>query len=96
MSSTSLDIKNVPHRLPNNEMEKIMQSMGWTDGTFIPIANAENKELMALMQRLLEQKEAKSDQSQDLNLRSTNLQRHITNAQHDIGQNSVCVKFVYS
>lgn len=79
-------------RLPKNEMEKIMQSMGWTDGTFIPIANAENKELMKRMQVLLDEKETKADRSQDVQLRTTNLQRHITNAQHDIGQNSVRVR----
>lgn len=73
----------------NSEITKIMESMGWTDGTFIPIANEENKYLMETMQQLLDAKEAKSDTNQDLEQRFTNLQKHISNAKQDIQQNLV-------
>lgn len=73
----------------NNEIEKIMESMGWTDGTFIPIANEENKILMQSMQERLAEKESLSDRNQELDKRATNLKQHIVNSQSDILQNAV-------
>lgn len=63
--------------------------MGWTDGTFIPIANEENKSLMEAMQKLLNLKEDKSEANQELEQRYANLQNHIINAEQDIQQNLV-------
>lgn len=73
----------------NNEIEKIMESMGWTDGTFIPIANEENKILMQGMQEQLAEKESLTDRNQELDKRATNLKQHIVNSQSDILQNAV-------
>lgn len=73
----------------NNEIEKIMESMGWTDGTFIPIANEENKILMQSMQEQLAGKEKLTDRNQELDKRAANLKQHIVNSQNDILQNAV-------
>lgn len=73
----------------NNEIEKIMESMGWTDGTFIPIANEENKILMQGMQERLAEKEKLTDRNQELHQRAANLKQHIVNSQSDILHNAV-------
>lgn len=68
-------------------MKQIMMSMGWTDGTFIPIANEENKELMKLMQALLEHKEKSLSTHQQTKQRVTSLDERQQRAIADIAQN---------
>lgn len=73
----------------NNDIEKIMQSMGWTDGTFIPIANEENKILMQSMQERLAEKESLTDRNQELNKCLAKLKQHVVNSKSDLLQNAV-------
>lgn len=65
----------------------IMESMGWTDGTFIPIANEENKLLMQQMQALLARKEVASNGHLQVEQRVRNLVERAKHANDDIGQN---------
>lgn len=71
------------------QIANLMESMGWTDGTFVPIANDENKFLIEDMQRLSEQKEHKIQCEQQFNDRFNRLTKNLGNAQQSIQENSV-------
>lgn len=71
----------------DQEMGKIMEQMGWTDGTFIPIANAENRVLMQSMQDLLAHKERRVTEQQAIKQRVAGLKTHHQRTLDDLGQN---------
>lgn len=73
----------------SKDIIKIMESMGWTDGSFIPIANEENKELMLLMGKLQIEKEKIAVDNQALGQRNSKLLEHLAHAKNDIVQNLV-------
>lgn len=73
----------------SREIVKIMASMGWTDGSFIPIANEENKLLMAAMSKWQVEKEKRSADNQDLTQRLGKLRDQLGHAKNDIVQNLV-------
>lgn len=79
--------------MATSEIQKLMESMGWSDGTFIPIASEENKILMTTMQELLDRKEKQTVSSQELGKRVIDLKEHATNAQQDIGHNLVIINY---
>lgn len=63
--------------------------MGWTDGSFIPIANDENKELMLMMGNLQTDKEKLTVDQQGFGLRNSKLRDNLEHAKNDIAQNLV-------
>lgn len=73
----------------SKDIIKIMESMGWTDGSFIPIANEENKELMLMMGSLQTVKEKLKVDQQGLAQRNDKLRDHLLHAKNDIVQNLV-------
>lgn len=73
----------------SKDIIKIMESMGWTDGSFIPIANEENKELMLAMGHLQTEKEKHLIDQQSLVHRCGKLREHLAHANNDIVQNLV-------
>lgn len=73
----------------SKDIVKVMESMGWTDGSFIPIANEENKELMRLMGTYQVEKEKCAVEHQELGQRNAKLGEHLAHAHNDIVQNLV-------
>lgn len=73
----------------NLHIEKVMQSMGWTDDSFIPFASDENKGLMDALQQLLRRKSDKSALNEQINERVKWLKEHFSNAHADVNQNLV-------
>lgn len=71
------------------QIVELMQSMGWTDGSFVPIANDENKLLMEQMQHLTEQKEHKINLEKQFNDRFNRLTKNLGSAEQSIQENSV-------
>lgn len=59
------------------------------DGTFIPIANEENKQLLLFINELTQQKIEKQLLFQQESNRIENLRKHTTNCQYSIGNNLV-------
>ncbi len=71
------------------QIAELMSSMGWTDGTFVPIANDENKMLMEQMQHLNDEKEHKVQLQRQFNDRVQRLINNLGNTQQGIQENSV-------
>lgn len=71
------------------QIAELMSSMGWTDGTFVPIASEENKMLMEQMQHLKDEKEHKNQSQQQFNDRLQRLTKNLANTQQGIQENSV-------
>lgn len=67
----------------------LMSSMGWTDGSFVPIANEENKLLMERLQHLTDEKEHQVQLEQQFTGRCERLTKNLANAQQSIQENSV-------
>lgn len=74
---------------------QLMEEMGWTDGTFVPIANDENKLLMEQMQHIAEENEHKHQSEQQLNDRLQRLTKNLGNTQQSIQENSVTHLFPF-
>lgn len=70
-----------------NAIAKIMESMGWSDGTFIPIATEDNRLLMQTMQSLLARKDHTAGRHAQLQHRVRSLRERRQHARDDIGQN---------
>lgn len=70
-----------------NDMSKhinvVMESMGWPEDAFIPIANDENRQLMKSIEQQIEAKQMKLSERVKL------LKEHHQNAQNDVVQNLV-------
>lgn len=73
------------------QIAELMSAMGWTDGTFVPIANDENKLLMERMQHFTEEKEHKVQLERQYNDRLQRLTKNLTNTQQGIQENSVTI-----
>lgn len=73
----------------SKEIVKIMDSMGWTDGSFIPIASEENKLLIKAMAKWQVDKEKRTVDHQELAQRIGKLSDHLGHAKNDIVQNLV-------
>lgn len=74
---------------------QLMEEMGWTDGTFVPIANDENRLLMEQMQHISEEKEHKIQLEQQFSDRFNRLTKNLVNTQQSIQENSVIHFFHY-
>lgn len=74
---------------------QLMEEMGWTDGTFVPIANDENRLLMEQMQHISEEKEHKIQLEQQFSDRFNRLTKNLVNTQQSIQENSV-INFPHS
>lgn len=72
-----------------NYVNDVMESMGWNNGSFIPVANIENRNLMELIQELTKEKTDKLLLKNNLETRVNNLNAHLTNAEQEINQNLV-------
>lgn len=70
-----------------NAIVRIMESMGWSDGTFIPIATEDNQLLMQSMQSLLARKDHADGRHAQLKHRVRSLRERQQHASDDIGQN---------
>lgn len=75
---------------------QLMEEMGWTDGTFVPIANDENRLLMEEMQHISEEKEHKVQLEQQFNDRLDRLTKNLGNTKQSIQENSVNHFSLYS
>lgn len=71
------------------QIAELMSSMGWTDGSFVPIANEENKILMEQMQHRSDEKEHKVELERQLKDRLQRLTKNSGNTQQTIEENSV-------
>lgn len=71
------------------QIAELMSSMGWTDGSFVPIANEENKMLMEQMQHRSDEKEHKVELERQLKDRLQRLTKNSGNTQQTIEENSV-------
>ncbi|KAJ6635984.1 Coiled-coil domain-containing protein 39 [Pseudolycoriella hygida] len=70
------------------QIAQLMESMNWTDGSFVPIANDENKLLMEQMEILSKEKTRKIQSEQQFNDRLQRLTKNVTNTRHSIQENS--------
>lgn len=75
--------------MSQNYITKVMESMGWTDGSFIPVANEENRKIMEEINFLMKTKENKFSESENMNFRVNNLGNHFKNTEEQIVQNLV-------
>lgn len=66
-----------------------MESMGWTDGSFIPVANEENRKIMEEINQMGKNKESKCSEAENMNFRVDNLGEHFKNTDEQIFQNLV-------
>lgn len=67
----------------------ILNELGCTDGSFLPVANDENKKLIAAIATLEERKERQAFQLQGFGRKLDNLKVHYEHAKQEIGQNLV-------
>lgn len=67
----------------------ILNELGCSDGTFLPIANSENKTLIAAIADLEERKERQGFTLQDTERTLQNLKVHFEHAKQEIAQNLV-------
>lgn len=81
--------------MSQNYITKVMESMGWTDGSFIPVANEENRKIMEEINQMMKNKENKFSESESMNFRVNNLGEHFKNTEEQIFQNLVKIFFSF-
>lgn len=79
--------------MSQNYITKVMESMGWTDGSFIPVANEENRKIMEEVNQMMKNKEVKFSEAENINFRVNNLGEHFKNTDEQIFQNLVIFFF---
>lgn len=67
----------------------ILNELGCTDGSFVPVANEENKKLIAAIAELEERKERHGYQLQGFERKFDSLKIHYQHVKQEIGQNLV-------
>lgn len=67
----------------------ILNELGCSDGTFLPVANDENKKLIAAIADLEERKERQGFKLQDTERTFHNLKVHLDHAKQEVSQNLV-------
>lgn len=73
----------------NQHISAVMESMGWPEDAFMPIANDENRHLMENIEKQMEAKRMKTQHRDQLTERVNMLKDHFQNAQNGIIQNLV-------
>lgn len=71
--------------------QEIMESIGWDENAFAPIASDGNKLLMSAIRLLQEDKLQKSSHLEQLGGRVVWLKQHVDNNHDDIQRNLVCI-----
>lgn len=72
------------------DIDIILNELGCTeDGSFLPVANDENKRLIAEIAELEQRKENRAVELIDVDQRLQNLKVHLEHADQEIGQNLV-------
>lgn len=86
----------VPFNAINQHIAAVLDSMGWPDDAFIPIANDENRRLLENIEQQMEEKKMKTFHLDRLVERVKLLNDHYQNAEIGVIQNLVreCVLFV--
>lgn len=86
----------VPFNAINQHIAAVLDSMGWPDDAFIPIANDENRRLLENIEQQMEEKKMKTFHRDRLVERVKLLNDHYQNAEIGVIQNLVreCVLFV--
>lgn len=73
----------------NQHISAVMESMGWPEDAFMPIANDENRRLMESIEQEMEAKKMKTEHREQLTDRVKMLKDHFQNAQIGVVQNLV-------
>lgn len=73
----------------NQHVAAVMETMGWPEDAFIPIANEENRKLMESIEHQMETKQRKISHLDQLNERVKLLRDHHRNAETGIIENLV-------
>lgn len=73
----------------NQHIAAVMETMGWPEDAFMPIANDENRILMEGIEQQMEAKKMKTDHREQLTKRVKLLDEHHKNAQIGLVQNLV-------
>lgn len=73
----------------NQHINAVMETMGWPEDAFIPIANDENRRLMRQIEEQMEAKKMKTEHRVQLNERVNLLKEHHQNTEAGINQNLV-------
>lgn len=73
----------------NQHINAVMETMGWPEDVFMPIANDENRKLMESIEQRMEAKRMKIEHREQLNERVNLLKEHYHNAQNGVVQNLV-------
>lgn len=73
----------------NQHVAAVMETMGWPEDAFIPIANDENRKLMESIEQQMEAKRMKISHRDQLNERVKLLNDHHRNAETGIIENLV-------
>lgn len=73
----------------NQHMAAVMETMGWPEDAFVPIANEENRKLMENIERQMEVNKMKISHRDQLNERVKLLRDHHRNAETGFIENLV-------
>lgn len=77
----------------NQHISAVMESMGWPEDAFMPIANNENRRFMESIEQEMEAKKMKTEHREQLTDRVKMLKDHFQNAQIGVVQNLVRIIF---
>lgn len=75
----------------NQHVAAVLETMGWPDDAFVPIANEENRQLMESIEQQMEAKQMKIRHRDQLNERVKLLRDHHRNAEAAIIENLVMI-----
>lgn len=73
----------------NQHISAVMETMGWPEDAFMPIANDENRQLMESIEQEMEAKKMKTEHREQLKDRVKMLKDHFQSAQIGVVQNLV-------
>lgn len=79
----------VPFNAINQHIAAVLDSMGWPDDAFLPIANDENRRLLENIEQQMEAKKMKTSHRDRLVERVKLLNDHLQNAEIGVIQNMV-------
>lgn len=73
----------------NQHIAAVMETMGWPEDAFMPIANEENRILMQCIEEQMEAKKMKTEHRDQLTQRVKLIEDHHKNAQIGLAENLV-------
>lgn len=83
------DYNLIQAKMTDPHIIKVMESMGWTDGSLLPIANDENRKIMTLITELGQSKISKTSEIEGEGIRLENVQEHIKSHEGEFDHNMV-------